>query len=327
MITALLICAACGTHAVPAATTDAAITGDRPSQPNRVWAPPPGKRRHQLLVHFPGSDGGTGGSGFLADQMAADGFHVINLAYDPAGLPVRAVCGAVQVNSYPNCAVDFRGERFYGTGGPYNSPSIKIDRAHSVMNRLIKLLGYLKRTYPGEGWGSYVSKVRSRVYGGFKPRFDRVLTSGHSQGAGMALFTAREKRVLRVGMFGGANDYAPLGGGQIAVANWIRGPFKTPKGRIFGFDHTKEMGHAGQLAVWAALKLPGSVVSVDGAAAPFGRSHRLVTTREPRCAPDGVCSPGEYHSSTVIDSVTPRSSRGVPAYGPVWRYMLTPRVK
>jgi hypothetical protein len=53
----------------------------------------------------------------------------------------------------------------------------------------------------------------------------------------------------------------------------------------------------------------------------------LITTREPRCAPDGICSPGEYHSSTVIDSVTPRSSPGVPAYGPVWRYMLTPRVK
>ena len=167
--------------------------------------------------------------------------------------------------------------------------------------------------------------MRSRVYGGFKPRFDRVLTSGHSQGAGMALFTARERRVLRVGMFGGANDYAPVGGGSIAVANWIKGPFATPKSRIFGFSHTKEMGHAGQLAVWAALKLRGTPFSVDGAAAPFGRSHRLVTTREPRCAPDGVCSLDEYHWSTVIDSVTPRSSPGVPAYGPVWRYMLTPQ--
>ena len=327
MVTALLICAACGTHAVPAATTDAAITGDRLNQPSRVWAPPPGQRRHQLLVHFPGSDGGTNGSGFLAQQMASDGFHVINLAYDPAGLPVRAVCGAAQVRRYPDCALDFRGERLYGTGGAYDHPSIAIDRPHSVMNRLIKLLGYLKRTYPGEGWGSYVSRVRSRVYGGFKPRFDRILTSGHSQGAGMALFTARERRVLRVGMFGGANDYAPLGGGSIAVANWIRGPFATPKSRIFGFSHTLEMGHAGQLAVWAALKLPGAPVSVDGAAAPFGRSHRLVTSREPRCAPDGVCSPGEYHSSTVIDGVTPRSSPGVPAYGPVCGYMLTPRVK
>ena len=84
---------------------------------------------------------------------------------------------------------------------------------------------------------------------------------------------------------------------------------------------------ARKLAVWAALRLPGAPVSVDGAVAPFGRSHRLVTSREPRCAPDGVCSRGEYHSSTVIDRVTPRSSPGVPAYGPVWRYMLTPRVK
>ena len=71
MIAALLICAACGTHAVPAATTDAAITGDRPSQPNRVWAPPPGERRHQLLVHFPGSAGGTGSVGCCAVGMGA----------------------------------------------------------------------------------------------------------------------------------------------------------------------------------------------------------------------------------------------------------------
>jgi hypothetical protein len=153
VIAALLICAACGTHAVPAATTDAAITGDRPSQPSRVWAPPPGGRRHQLRVHFPGSNGGTGGSQLLAEQMASDGFHVIDLAYDPSGVPVRSVCRAAQVVRYPNCALDFRGERFYGRGGAYNSPSLSIDRAHSVMNRLIKLLGHLRRAYPREGWG------------------------------------------------------------------------------------------------------------------------------------------------------------------------------
>jgi hypothetical protein len=326
VIAALLICAACGTHAVPAAATDRAITGDRPSQPNRVWAPPPGRRRHRLLVHFPGSDGGTSGSDLLAQQMASDGFHVIDLAYDPSGLPVRSVCRAAQALRHPDCAVDFRGERFYGAGGPYNSRSLSIDRAHSVMNRLIKLLGYLTRTYRREGWGSYVSHLRSRVYGGFKPRFDRLLTSGHSQGAGMALFTAREKRVLRVGMFGGANDYTPVGGGSITVANWIRGPFATPKSRIFGFSHTLETGHAGQLAVWAALKLPGGPASVDGSSAPFGASHRLVTSRMPRCGSNG-CSRGEYHSSTIIDGVTPRSAPGVPAYGPVWRYMLTPRAR
>jgi hypothetical protein len=150
----------------------------------------------------------------------------------------------------------------------------------------------------------------------------------------MALFTARENRVLRVAMFGGANDYTPVGGGSIVVANWISGAFATPKARIFGFSHTLETGHAGQLAVWAALKLRGAPASVDGAAAAFGRSHRLVTSRTPRCGSNG-CSRGEYHSSTVIDGVTPLSSPGVtplsspgvPAYGPVWRYMLTPRAR
>jgi hypothetical protein len=94
---------------------------------------------------------------------------------------------------------------------------------------------------------------------------------------------------------------------------------------MFGVSHTLEMGHSGQVAVWAALGLPGSPVSIDGAAPPFGGSHRLITSLHPRCGP--TCTPGEYHSSTVIDGVTPRSSPGVPAYGPVWRYMLTPPVK
>ena len=328
MIAALLICtASCAftTHAVPAATTDPAITGDRPTQPHQTWAPQ-GGGRHQLLVHFPGSDGGTNGSNRLAIQMTAEGFYVINLGYNPGGLPVRAACLPAVTRTYPKCAVDFRGERFYGSGGGYDNPSIAIDRTHSVMNRLIKLLGYLKRTYPGEGWGRFVSKSPSRVYGGFKPRFDRILTSGHSQGAGMALFTARERRVLRVGMFGGANDYGYEANGSVSVADWISGPFKTPKRRIFGFSHTLEQGHAGQLAVWAALGLPGAVTSVDGSGAPFGGSHRLTTSRRPRCA-TAVCTEGEYHSSTVIDGVTPRDAPGVLSYSPVWRYMLTPPLR
>src|SRR4051794_41610191 len=106
MTAAPLICAACGPHAARAATTDAAITGDRPNQPSRVWAPPPDKRRHQLLVHFPGSDGGTGGSNLLAQQMAAAGFKAINPAHDPPGIPGRPGGGAAPGEGYPQPAGD-----------------------------------------------------------------------------------------------------------------------------------------------------------------------------------------------------------------------------
>ena len=221
----------------------------------------------------------------------------------------------------PDCALKFRGERFYGGG--YDSPFIAVDRAHSVLNRLIKLLGHLERGYPDEGWGSFVSQRPSAVYGGFKPRFDRIMVSGHSQGAGMALFTARERSVLAVAMFGGANDYAVAPNGDVAVADWVRGALATPSRRIFGFSHTEENGHAGQLAVWAALGLPGTPATVDAATPPFGGSHRLVTSREPRsCSGQAGCDQAHFHGSTIVDAFTPRTG-GAPAYGPVWRYMLT----
>ncbi len=116
MIAALapLMCvAACGfsAHAVPAAGTDPTITGYRPAQPHRVWAPQGGGRR-QLLLHFPGSDGGTGGSNLLAEQMARDGFHVINLGVRPGRGP-GALRLPARVPTHPSCALDFRGERFY----------------------------------------------------------------------------------------------------------------------------------------------------------------------------------------------------------------------
>ena len=140
----------------------------------------------------------------------------------------------------------------------------------------------------------------------------------------MALFVARERRVLAVGMFGGANDYSVAPDGQPVVADWIRGPFATPRRRLAGFSHTRENGHLGQLAVWAALGVPGAPTSVDGGTPPYGGSRRLVTSLLPRgCTSDAACDQLHYHSSTVVDGVTPRTGR-VPIFGPTWRYMLTP---
>ena len=101
MITALLICAACGTHAVPR-RHDRRGDHRRPAQPAEPGlGAAAGQATPPAAGALPGLGRGTGGSDFLAEQMAADGFHVINLAYDPSGMPVRSVCRAAQVNSYP----------------------------------------------------------------------------------------------------------------------------------------------------------------------------------------------------------------------------------
>ena len=241
-------------HRVPADLTDPEITGDRAGQPNRVWAPAAASRRGVLLVRFPGSDGSTGASDLMAERLATDGFHVISLAYDPGGVSLRATCTYARVEADPDCALKFRGERFYGGG--YDSPFIGVDRAHSVMNRLIKLLGHLERTHADEGWGRFVSRRPSAVYDGAKPRFDRIMVSGHSQGAGMALFTARERRVLAVGMFGGANDYAVRARRRRRRGGLDPGSARHALAGDLGSASTLENGHAGQLAVWARSAWP-----------------------------------------------------------------------
>ena len=52
--------------------------------------------------------------------------------------------------------------------------------AESIVARLVAALRALDRQAPREGWGAYLD--------GDQPRWDRILVSGLSQGAGMAAF-------------------------------------------------------------------------------------------------------------------------------------------
>ena len=87
-------------------------------------------------------------------------------------------------------------------------------------------------------------------------------------------------------------------------------PGLTAAERCFGLTHSGDEQHAGHLAAFAALGMPGPVVVIDRAAPTFGGSHRLVTA---------VVSE-KPHSAIHAGEMSPEADDGFVLH-PVWRYL------
>ncbi len=99
----------------------------------------------------------------------------------------------------------------------------------------------------------------------------------------------------------------PLDRGQ----PWLDGDPMTPVDRIYGFTHTGDGQHTGHLEAFEALQLPGAPAMIDSATAPYGGSHRLVTS----------AASSNGHVATQAGSASPRDADGAWAYEPAWRVM------
>jgi hypothetical protein len=88
-------------------------------------------------------------------------------------------------------------------------------------------LAHLDAAQSSYGWDAYLA--------GDVPRWERIIVSGHSQGAGHAAFISTQRRVARVVMFGGGPDRSA---GQLA--SWVA-PGATPGSRYFGFVHVDDV--------------------------------------------------------------------------------------
>ena len=101
-----------------------------------------------------------------------------------------------------------------------------------------------------------------------------------------------------------------------------RGHFATPASRIYGFTHEDDPFYARQTAVWAALHLPGPLVSY----APnrtFGDSHRITTSLSPGC-PELGAARAAHSVTAVVGCVTAVGCVTLPAYATVWAYIFGP---
>ncbi len=139
-----------------------------------------------LVVYLPGTGGTPANLGGLLRVVAGQGYRVLGLEYND----VPAVVQICTRDPDPDCAADFREMRIAGAG---KSKRVSNPPAEAIVARLVAALRALDKAAPGEGWGGYLD--------GGEPRWQRIVISGMSQGAGMAAFIAKHHTVRRAVLF------------------------------------------------------------------------------------------------------------------------------
>jgi len=177
--------------------------------------------RNQLVVFFGGTNSTTDRLHLFCDFAASKGFHVINLAY-----PNTVAAEACSNSSDMDCATKFRAEIAFGIDG---SPLVSVNYANSIENRLKKLLEYLVQKDPTGLWQQYLQNGTIV--------WNKLILSGHSQGAGHAAYIAKLKNVNRVIMFSGPNDFSNVAN---APFNWLSSSSVTPSANYYAFFHLRD---------------------------------------------------------------------------------------
>jgi predicted esterase len=248
------------------------------------------KRNAPLLVYFSGTNG-TPASGWPFLETAAHaGYRVIGLEYDDHA-SVPQTCGP---NPDPACSDRFRQKRIFGDDVTKDIDDLPEE---SVVNRLTKTLDYLNAHYHDENWGRYLRHGQ--------PNWPAIAFAGHSQGAGVAAYIAKKKKVARVIVLSGAWDRAEP---TKTWAPWVLAPSATPMSRWYAAYHARESRAQAMKEAYVALKIPADHVRV------------LMLAPNPK----NKMSPRSdvYHVSMVAPGVTPLDANGNPAYAADWEFML-----
>lgn len=211
-----------------------------------------------LLVWLTGTGGQPPGPVPFLKVAAGAGYRVISLSYDDT--PAVAVYCPGKPD--PACSEKFRRMRIYGDGTLLD-PAIDNPAAESIVNRLVKLLQYLARREPQQGWGAYIENGA--------PVWGRIAFAGQSQGAGMAAFIAKQHALARVILFSSPWDFVASRGSGRQLASWIALPSVTPAERWYGGYHARENMAALLANSYAALRIPPKHIRVFEFDLPPGR--------------------------------------------------------
>ncbi|WP_395745265.1 BPSS1187 family protein [Prosthecobacter sp.] len=268
--------------------------------------------RHELLLFIPGTqppnlkEPEPGKVRVYASHAfcltaASLGYHVISLSY-----PNTISASSCNKEADPEAFEKFRLSIIQGGA----SPHVTVSRTNSIENRLIELLAVLAKRFPQEDWGAYRNADGS-------PKWEKIAVAGQSQGGGHAALIGIHHQVPRVLCFGAPKDYS------IALqkpAAWYLKSGATPKSAYFAFNHDQDRQGctpAAQIENLKALRLDqfGAPTYVDGASAPYGGAHILMTN----------------YPGTKVDSSTAHgtmlSPKNKERFGDVWKYMLTAETK
>jgi hypothetical protein len=222
--------------------TDPAIT--RFNEPNVIVFDEEAPADAPLVVFMPGTDGKPRNAMHLLRVVAAQGYRVIGLEYNDEPAVVQ-VCPR---NPDPSCSANFRAHRIFGGNG--RSP-IENTQAETIVNRLVKLLGYLQEHDAAQHWDGYLLDG--------EPNWSRIVVSGLSQGAGMAAYIAKRRLVARVVLFSSPWDFERA---SQQLARWIGEPSATPPDRWFAEFHRRENTAALLARSYKVLQIPANHVRI-----------------------------------------------------------------
>jgi hypothetical protein len=305
-----------------------------------VWLPPAELRNGKLLVFLPGTGNRPFDYRYFSAEAARAGYRVIGLMYQN-DTAIENVCPANATLNPPrptnwdeDCSKKMRLEILTGVDPPaVISENVMVSVTNSIDYRLTKLLVYLEREFPHEGWGGFL------VHG--EPNWARIAVGGQSQGAGQAALIAQLRRVRRVVMLSGPPDSRIPNQVPPVVDSWVH-VGATPASRHFALYHHKDRfvggppGTTGIPTNLAALGLDsfgppaavgseGPYCTTDDIGPPsdwsFGQTHVLTTDLVPNGGCGGM-NPGNPHRSTARDDFTPLAADGTPRLLGAWRYLI-----
>lgn len=283
------------TVVAPSSADPEIATSSATEQQFAIWDTRVKSQRERLVVLIPSEGADPAAQRELGEIVAGYGFQVVLPGFINRGF------------SSPPCAVGPRcaGAALYQERleGVDSSDGVMVAPADGLERRIAKMLSFMARVNPAGDWGFYLS--------GDKPRWDRTIVAGFSEGGTVAVFTALHRRVSRVVMLG-----APWAPGE----SWVTSDStqQTPSDALYGFVHTRADRYQEVTLEWMALGLVplGPLTQVNGATAPYGTSHRLQTN-------DTVSSALCAHFSVIPGSCSPKRADGTYLFDSVWRYLFT----
>lgn len=301
---------------VNATLTDSAITAAPAAgeAPHVAINPSPlVVQRNKLLVFLPGTQGIPTQYTYLLRAGATRGFHAVGINY-PNETAMGALCQNVVAAP---CYWNARNAVIFGGGSPVAGQT-PVSGANSIVNRVNKLLVWLKANHPSENWGQFLL-VDNTV------DWSKVVLAGHSQGGGHVGVLAKTVLLSRAVYFSSPEDWNDT---NDQPASWTSLPNVTPASAQYGFgaDRDTLVPNAHAFAHWDAIGIakPGTgPVLFDIGGTPASNARQLRTSLVPNPASNAPTPGLRNHGITVVDASTPLDGNGKPLFDSngVWEYL------
>ncbi|KYG62444.1 hypothetical protein AZI86_16560 [Bdellovibrio bacteriovorus] len=194
------------------------------------------KSKNILLISFGGTGSLPSDLKAYAEHAAGLGFDVVTMDYDNS--VISTTC---KDSKDLQCFDHFREE--IATGDDVSS-IVKVDKINSLESRILELLKFLAKS-DAKRWAGYISNKGVN--------WNKVIFSGHSQGAGHAAYLAKLHPARGVVMLAGPQDRFADG----RPVGWLALKSETPRAKYFSLLHEKDFfGSEYQVAAMKILVQP-----------------------------------------------------------------------